>query len=159
FGAFRSMRRQNAALIARSDVHDDVVFLDTDLYGLGHVRTCDDARAWFGRHGVSLRADTFGIAIGLAGGDIEFPAVPRATDELARAHRFIVTRLVRANQARNNPRAKAAALMRTAVKHAKKFAVQVEDRDRSAFDGKTLMATERDLARRRKDMPAHSWIP
>src|SRR5262249_1605511 len=72
---------------------------DRSRHGLGDVGAGDEPRAGLDRDRVAARAHARGIAPGLAGADIELPAVPGAADDLARARIAIVARAVGLDQA------------------------------------------------------------
>src|SRR6186713_2136578 len=64
-------------------IHHHVIALDRNLDGLRNVRTFHDGRARLDGRRIGPRAETFWIAIGLSGADVEFPAMPGAADDLA----------------------------------------------------------------------------
>ena len=75
----RSARRDPVTL----QIDDDVIVLDRDLQRLGDVGPLHDAGAGLDVHRVGLHPEAFGIAVGLPGADVEFPAVPRAAHDFA----------------------------------------------------------------------------
>src|SRR5689334_17219619 len=64
-------------------LHHHVVAVDLDLDGFGDIRPLHDSRAGLDRRRIRPRAKAAGVAIGLPGADIEFPAMPGAADDLA----------------------------------------------------------------------------
>lgn len=63
-------------------LHHHVVTLDLDGDRLGDIRPLHDARARLDMSRIRLDAEAAGVAVGLAGAHVEFPAVPGATDDL-----------------------------------------------------------------------------
>src|SRR4029079_16820370 len=76
-----------------------VVVLDADRHGLGHIGPGHQPCARLHRDGIGTRTHAGGIAPGLAGADVELPAVPGAADDLARAGVAVVARPVRFHEA------------------------------------------------------------
>src|SRR5206468_12951524 len=93
--------------------------------------------------------------VGLAGADVELPAVPRAAQDLALARVDVFPRLGRLQQPGQHAVAQAAALMRAAVEQAEILAADVEDRDRPTLHRDQLARARRDLAGWRHRMPRH----
>ena len=87
---------------AASRLHHHVVVLDADRHGFGHIGPGHQPRARLHRDRIGTRAHAGGVAPGLAGADVELPAVPGAADDLARAGVAVVAR------ARPIPRARSA---------------------------------------------------
>jgi hypothetical protein len=85
--------------------------------------------------------------------------VPWATDDLAFTAVFVPAGSCGFHEPDQSTFAKASALMRTAIEHAKELTVQIEDRDRAALDGEELTLPGRDIARRCDNVTAHVFAP
>src|SRR5262249_24848208 len=84
-GAISMLEDFEAVLLpAALQIDDDVIALDRDLDGLGDIRALHHRRARLDIDRIGLHAEAARIAIGLAGADVEFPAVPGAADDLAK---------------------------------------------------------------------------
>src|ERR1700726_4579299 len=64
-------------------IHHHVIALHRDLEGLRDIRPLHHGRSRLDIHRIRLGAKPAGIAVGLAGADVELPAVPGAADDLA----------------------------------------------------------------------------
>src|SRR4029450_13389832 len=109
-----------------SRLDDDVVVLDLHRHGFGDIRACDQAGSSLDLDGVAGGADAGGIAPGLAGADVEFPAVPGAADDLARTGVAIVAGSVRFHEPGLLALKQAAAAVRAAVVEGEELAAQIE---------------------------------
>src|SRR6185312_7095560 len=103
-------------------------------------------RARLDRHAERAGAHLVGIAIGAAGADIELPAVPWTAQHLAGPRRDERAGPLRFKQRRAPSLAQRPALMRTAVGKCEIFAVEIEDRNLAAGDGRRLAAVRRNVA-------------
>src|SRR6516165_4953715 len=64
-------------------IHHHVIAFDGDFDGLRDIWALHHGGAWLDIDGIGLHAEAAGIAIGLAGADVELPAMPGAADDLA----------------------------------------------------------------------------
>ena len=78
---------------------------------------------------IAAGTDRFWIGDGLAGADVEFPAVPGAAQDFAAAGVFVGAGLGGFDQAGGQAEAQTAALVRAAIEQAEILAVEVEDAD------------------------------
>jgi hypothetical protein len=63
-------------------IHHHVIAFDRDLDGLGDIRPLHHSRARLNIDRIGFHAKTAPIAVGLAGADVELPAMPGAADDL-----------------------------------------------------------------------------
>jgi hypothetical protein len=63
-------------------IHHHVIAFDRDLDGLGDIRPHHHSRARLNIDRIGFHAKTAPIAVGLAGADVELPAMPGAADDL-----------------------------------------------------------------------------
>src|SRR5262245_2736457 len=131
-----------------SRLDDDVVVLDPHRHGFGNIGAGDQARSRLDLDGVAAGADAGGIAPRLAGADVEFPAVPGAADNLARAGIAIVAGPVRYHEPGLLALKQAAAAVRAAVVEGEELAAQIEHDDRAAIDLRELARAGRNVADR-----------
>src|SRR5579884_1962356 len=131
----------------RIHLDDDVLPLDFDRVRLCDVRPLDtprdrrlrlrlgdERRAGLDRHVVGADAEPLGLAPGLAGADVVFPAVPGTGEDLALAREAHLARHGRLDRAPQLPLAQRAALVGAAVAQREVLALHVEDADRAAGD-------------------------
>src|SRR3954453_20600959 len=64
-------------------IHHHVIALHRHCERLGDIRPLHHARTRFDIDRIGAGAKALGVAVGLSGADIEFPAVPGAADDLA----------------------------------------------------------------------------
>src|SRR5690349_7814979 len=76
-------QRPRRGLQDGSELDDDVVVLDDHRIALGHIGALDDGRARLELDVVAAQPGAARIAPGLAGRELELPAVPGAAQELA----------------------------------------------------------------------------
>src|SRR5919106_6924620 len=112
-----------------SGLDHHIVLIDAHLEGLGDIGPLDDAAARLDAAGIAPCPGAGGVAPGLAGAEIELPAVPGAADDLAAAVIAVAAGLVGFDQADQLAAAKAAALMRAAIEQREVLALDVEDDD------------------------------
>src|SRR5215470_386029 len=112
----------------------DVVAFDRHRHGFGDVRPGNQPRPRLDRDRVAARAKAARVAPGLAGANVEFPAVPRAADDLARAGIAISAGSVRFHEAGLTALMEAAAPVRAAIVERKELAAEIEDNDRASVD-------------------------
>src|ERR1700722_7289428 len=120
-------------------------------HGLRDVGTFDEVGAVCRLDRIEPRLDLVGRAVRLAGADIEFPSVPRTADDLAPAAVAVT--------AGDGAVTQASALMRAAIEHPVKIAVEIEDRNRTALDREEFARSWRNLAGRGHDVAAHAFTP
>jgi hypothetical protein len=121
------------------DLNDDNVSLDHDRVRLGHVGT---------RHQLDrVRMDPRPgwIEVGLAGTDVELPAMPRAAEYLSPAQVAVLPGGARHDEPAQNPLAQRTALMWAHVAQRKEFASDIEDADGSALQRHDSAAARRNL--------------
>src|SRR5262245_51211031 len=143
---FRGDDKRQAAPNSVSGLDDDVVVLDLDRHGFGDIGAGDQSRSGLDLHGVAAGANAGGIAPRLAGPDVEFPAVPGAADDLARAGVAIVAGPVRFHEPGLLALKQAAAAVRAAVVEGEELAAQIEHDDRAAIDLRELARAGRNVA-------------
>src|SRR5882724_7707015 len=68
---------------ARLQIHHHVIAFDRHGERLRHVWPLHHGRSRLDIDRIGTRAKAFGVAIGLAGADVEFPAMPWAADDFA----------------------------------------------------------------------------
>src|SRR6185312_14587203 len=90
-----------------------------------------------------------------SGAEIEFPAVPGASEDLARSARLVVARRCAFQRAPELARTQGAGLVRAAVEQREVFAVDVEDADGAPCDLDDLAPAGRNLARLGDDVLGH----
>src|SRR6201992_3687256 len=105
--------------------------------------------------GIVFPAEPFGIAVGLAGADVEFPAVPGAADDLAELGIFDLAGIGGLREPDQWALAQRRALMRAAVQQAKELALDVEDRDLPVIDGEEFSRPRRQLIHRGDNVTRH----
>jgi hypothetical protein len=142
-----------------SEIDDEVVALDLDRNRFGDIRPLRDGGARLDIHWVRLHAEAARIAIALAGADVELPAVPGAAQDFARPRVFDLAGIFGLRKTNQWPLAEIGALMRTAVQQAEKFALDVEDRDRSAVELDEFARARRQLIDRGNDVSSHQATP
>src|SRR5262249_11526379 len=146
--------------MARSGhVDDDIVTLHRDRDLLRDIGALHEGGAVLDRDREAAGADALGLAPGLAGADVEFPAMPGAAQELAAPRIAVVAGHRRFDQRGDRALAEAAALMRAAVEQPVEFTLEVEDDDRAALHGDQLAGARRDLAEDGDDMARHQASP
>jgi hypothetical protein len=138
------------------EFHDHVLLFHDYRDGFRDVRTLNHTLSLSDLHGITADGDLRRIAIALAGTDIELPPMPRAAEYFAFAGVAIFARLVRFDEAGQDPVAQRAALVWTAIEQAKEFAAQVENGDLAPANGDKFPLTRWDLANRGHDMFAHN---
>ena len=74
---FRTVRHQ------RLKIDHHVIALDRHRESLGDIRPLHNVSARLDIDWIGLDPEAFGIAVGLAGADVELPAVPGAADDFA----------------------------------------------------------------------------
>src|SRR6185312_7745549 len=132
-----------------------VVVLDADRHGLGDIRPGHQPRARLHRDRIGTRTHAGGIAPGLTGADVELPAVPGATDDLARAGVAVVARPVRFHETGLLALAQAAAAMRTAVVEREELAAEIEHHDGAPVHLREPAGAGRNVADRGDHMLGH----
>jgi hypothetical protein len=128
------------------DLNDDNVSLHRDRVRLGHVGT----RQQLDR--VRMDARPGWIEVGLAGTDVELPAVPRAAEYLSPPQVPVLSGGARHDEPAQNPLAQRTALMWAHVAQRKELASDVEDADGSALQRHDSAAARLDLRSGRYDM-------
>src|SRR5882757_6906711 len=111
-----------------------VIALDLYRDRLRNIRPLDHARARLDMRRIRFHAEAAGIAIGLAGADVEFPAVPGTADDLPQLGVFDLAGIARLRKPDQRALAQRRALMRATVHQAEILALDVEDRDRPSLD-------------------------
>src|SRR5438045_6734759 len=94
---------------------------------------------------IGLDAEAAGVAVGLAGADVELPAVPGAANDLAEFGVFDLARILRLREPDQRALAQRRALMRATVHQAEILALDVEDRDRPPVDLQKFSRARRTL--------------
>src|SRR5262249_7874385 len=152
-----------------SHLDHHVVLLHPHRKGLGRVGPFHQLGARLDR-GLELPdLEVVGIAPGLAGADVEFPAMPGAAHEFALAGDAVGAGTARSHEAdhpalAHRPAAAPLALarrpagVRAAVGKREECAVDVEHADLTALDGDELLFARLDLARGGDDVTAHCKI-
>src|SRR5690606_4227618 len=97
-----------------------------------------------------------GVAIGLAGADLELPAVPGAAQELAAARHLILAGAVGLHEARDPSLAQLRAHVRAAVGEREVLAAHVEETDLAPQGGDDLAGAGRNLVRPGEHAPGHA---
>src|SRR5262249_2494294 len=118
----------------RLQLHHHVVALDPHGNRLGDIGAFDDVCAGLDMRRIRLDAEPARVAVGLSGAYVEFPAVPRAADDLAEPGVFDLAGIVRLREPDQRAFAERGALMRAAIEQPEELALDVEDRDRPAVD-------------------------
>src|SRR3954451_3803035 len=144
---------------ASLQLHHDVVALDFHRYRLGNVRPLHHARSRLDMRGISLHAEAARVAVGLAGADVELPAMPGAANDLAELGIFDLARILRLREPDQGSLAQRSALMRAAVHQAEIFTLDVENCDRPSVDLQKFSRAGRKLVDRGNHMPRHQLIP
>src|ERR1700761_1954372 len=116
-------------------IYHHVVAFHRDLDGLRHIWPLHHGSARFDIDRISLHPKAFWVAIGLAGADVELPAMPGAAQDFAEPGVFDLTGIGRLRKPDQRSFAERRALMRAAVHQAEELALDVEDRDRPVIDG------------------------
>jgi hypothetical protein len=97
--------------------------------------------------------------IGLAGADVELPAMPGAADDLTQLGVLDVAGIARLRQPDQRALAQRCALMRAAIEQAEIFALDVEDRDRPVVDGDEFARPRRQFTDGGDDVFGHQETP
>src|SRR5712671_716672 len=150
-----AMTVNSVGVTAYSQIHHHIIALDRHRDRLRHVRSLHHARPRLDIGGIGFCAKPFGVAVGLAGADIEFPAVPGAADDFAWPGIFDLTGIGRLREPDQRPFAQRSTLMRAAVQQAEEFALDIEHRDRALIDGKEFARARRQLVDRSDDVTGH----
>ena len=140
--------RKNALLmmtVPELQIHHHVVALDRHRERLGDIGPLHHAGAGLDMRGIGFDAKAFGVAIGLAGADVELPAVPGAAQDLAQSG-IDHSGLGGLRKPDQWSFAQGGALVRAAVHQAEEFALDVEDRDRPLIDGEEFTRARRQFA-------------
>jgi hypothetical protein len=135
-GVLSLRRKPKAILTGRYDLpgkklqlNDQILAVLFHLQGLGNIGAFDQLIAC-GDVDIELPgAHGFWITPALAGLDIELPAMPGATDELAFARDPVLVGAVRQGYAGNQSAAQRTTLMRAAVGQSEKLTLDIEHRD------------------------------
>src|SRR6185312_1659424 len=130
-----------------------------DRDGLRDIGPLHHAGAGLDMDRIGLHPKPPGIAVGLAGADIELPAVPGAADDFAWSRVLDRAGVGRLREADQRPLAQRRALVRATVEQAEELALDVEDRDRPLVDGEKLARTRRQFRHRGDDMTNHQLSP
>src|SRR5262245_63652492 len=96
------------------------------------MRALDQLGAGLHRDRILPHADTGRVAPGLAGTDVELPAMPRALHHLAGARIAVVAGLPGFHQSGLDPEREAAAAMRAAIVEGEEVTGQIEHHDGAA---------------------------
>src|SRR5262245_12291644 len=123
---------------SRSRLDDDVVIFDAHRERLGQIGSLDQFGTGLHRHGILPDAQAGRVAPGLAGADIELPAMPGAIHHFAAARSAVVTRLARLHEAGLDAEMEAAAPVRATIVERKELAAEVEHHDRTRAGGDQL---------------------
>src|SRR6185437_8480635 len=107
------------------------------------------------RHRVAARAHRVEVAPGLAGADVELPAVPRAAQHLALPYQAELAGTIRLGETDEHATAQRRALVRAAIYQREMLAADVEHADLAALHRDDLAVPRRDLAHAGDDMPGH----
>src|SRR5262245_50665043 len=137
------------------DVDDEVVLLDGDGEGLSDVGALHQVGSGLDLDGELPRLHGLGIAPGLAGANVELPAVPGAAEELAGARQAIVAGPAGGDQGDDHAAAQLGAFVRAAVRQGEVLATDVEEADLAAHHLHDLAGAGLNLARPRHHTPAH----
>ena len=150
-------------VLVAGEIDDEVVLLDGDGVGFGGVGATFEAGrggVGFGEGGagfdfdlVAADADFGGVEPGLAGADVEFPAVPGAADDLALAAVFVLAGGAGGDEAGELADAERAALVGAAVAEGEVFAAEVEDADGAPGDLDDFAPAGGDFARFGDELP------
>src|SRR5262249_35825593 len=105
-----------------------------------------------------LDPGVYWITPGLAGADIEFPAMPGAAQQLPFAREAVLARLGRLGQTDDAPFAQRGTLVRAPVRERVERAVHVEAADLAPARRDKLAGTGRDVAALRDNVPAHRHL-
>src|SRR3984957_6596088 len=137
-------------------VNHHVLLLHRHRHSLRHIGSLHDTLALGHLHRIAPHLDAFRLTVRLPGADIELPAMPRATDDLALARILVLPRLVGLDEPGQDALAHRAALMRAAVEQAEELAAEIEHRDRTAAHGHQLPAARWNLGNRRDHVLVHA---
>ena len=129
--------------LARSQIDHHVVAFHRHRERLRDVRSRHHTGARLDMDRIGLDPKPAGIAVGLAGADVELPAVPGAADDFAEPGVFDGAGIGRLRKSDQRPLAQRRALVRAAVQQAEELALDVEDRDRPFIDGEKLARARR----------------
>src|SRR5436309_3940271 len=121
-----------SSVSATSRLDHDVIVLDPHRERLRHVRAFDELGARLHCDGVLPHADAGRITPGLAGTDVEFPAVPGAFHHLAGPRIAVVAGFPGLHEAGLNALCEAAAAMRAAIVEGEEVTGEVEHHDGAA---------------------------
>src|SRR5262249_8943552 len=132
-----------------------VLLLDGHRHRLGDIRALDHVGASGNLRRIGPRPHLGRLAPGLAGADIELPAVPGATYHLDLTEHAELARLVTDRKAGDEAIAQASALVRTPVKQAVEFTAEIEDADRPSADREHFVGARRDLGDGSNDVSSH----
>src|SRR5262249_52899571 len=138
------------------EIDDEVVFLDLDGERLGDVGPLHQVRARLNRDLELAGLHRLGVAPGLAGADVELPAVPRAANELAGLRDLVGSSPVRSSQDHDHAPAQLGAHVRAAVGDGEVLSVDVEQADLAAHGGDDLAGAGRHIAGFGQDAAAHA---
>src|SRR5262249_7193681 len=136
-------------------LHHQVILLNGDRKALRHVGALEQRLARLDAHLELARPHRLRIAPGLAGADVELPAVPGAAQKLVGPRQAVVSGPVGLHQRDDAALTERAALVRAAVGEREIFAAEIEDAELAAGRGHDLAAAGRDLARPRDDLTLH----
>src|SRR5262249_21564812 len=139
-----------------SHLDHHVWLLDRHRKCLADIGARDHLAAGFDRDRELADRQLLRIAVGLAGRDLELPAVPRAAQELALPRDPVFAGAVGLHEPDHRALAQSAARMRAAVGKRVERAVDVEHADVAALDGHALARAGRNLVDSRDHMPAHA---
>src|SRR5260364_240887 len=138
-----------------SELDDDVVVLDRDGVALGDVRAFHEVPAGLALDVVVAQPRGAWVAPGLAGGELELPAVPGAAQEFPVAFEAIVAGTRGLRDAGDDAGADPRAAMRTAVQQRMQPSVDVEQCDLAAVDEGGPARARRQFVGGTDDVAAH----
>src|SRR5262249_15757675 len=133
-----------------------VVPFDGDWNGFGFERSFRQRGTGLDLHREGACMHAVRVAPGLAGADVELPAVPRTAQHFALARQPVFPRRGRLQPAEQRATAQRRALVRAAIEQCEELAVDVEDADLAPLYRDDLTGAGRDFVHRCDNVAAHA---
>src|SRR5690348_6284481 len=141
---------------AQLQLHHHVIVFHRDLDGLRDIWPLHEICARLDVDGIGAGAKALRLAPGLAGTDIEFPAVPGTADDFAQTRIFYLAGIGRLREPDQRALTQGGTLMRAAVQETEEFTLDVEDRNRATLESEKFSRTRRQLADGSNDVTRHA---
>src|ERR1700752_3657834 len=151
-------RGAGGTMTTRLHVEDDVLLLDAHGNGLRGERALRQRFAGHDLHLIGACLDAFGMAPGLAGLDIELPAVPGAAQHFSMPGQAIFARAVGGEAAEDGPKTQRRPFMGAAIHQRVEFTMHVEYADLAAGYCDDLARAGSDLIGGGDDVARHQAL-